>query len=121
MAKKIFIVDDSVFICKTLQDILTSGGYEVVGDANNGQQALLKFKELTPDLVILDLMIPGENGLDILVGLIKENPKVRILVLTAVVNQAVIVEVVQAGAKGFLNKPFQAKSLLAEVKRILAD
>lgn len=121
MPNKILIVDDSSFMCKAVRDILSSNGYEMTEEANDGKQALLKFKEFKPDLVILDLILLGENGLDVLKNLIKENPKTKVLVLSAVSNQASIVEVAQVGAKGFLSKPFQPKSLIEEVRKILRD
>lgn len=121
MSNKILIVDDSSFMCKTVRDILTANGYETVEEANNGEQALLKSKELMPDLVILDLILSNENGLDVLKKLKKENPKIKVLVLTAVSNQAVVVEVAQVGVKGFLNKPFQSKTLIDEIRKILKD
>jgi two-component system chemotaxis response regulator CheY len=119
MSKKILIIDDSVFMCKSVRDIFSTNGYEVVGDVQDGAQALTKFKELTPDIVILDLIMPPEKGLDILKNILKEDPKARVLVLTAVGDHSVMIEVIKAGAMGYINKPFQAKALIDEVKKIL--
>ena len=121
MAKKILIVDDSAFIRITLRDILTTNGYEVVGEADSCDDAIIKFKELSPDLVTLDVVMPGVSGLETLQAIIILDRNAKVLMLTAVDKQSLIVEAIQAGAKGFLIKPFSADGVLSEIKRILED
>lgn len=121
MAKKILIVDDSAFIRTALRDILTDNGYEVAGEAENGGQAIAKFKELLPDLVTMDVVMAGETGLEALKEIINLDRRANVLMVTAMGKQAMVIEALQAGAKGFLIKPFESKAVVAEIKRILKD
>ncbi len=121
MAKKILIVDDSAFIRMALRDILVTNGYEVAGEADSGEQAIIKFKELLPDLVTLDVVMAGESGLEALQGIMNLDRNAKVLMVTAMGKQSMIVDAVQAGAKGFLIKPFEFNAVIAEVKRILKD
>ncbi len=121
MAKKILIVDDSAFIRMALSDILKESGYEVVGEAENGAQAIEKFKALHPDLVTMDVVMAGEGGLQALRELISLDRSANVLMVTAMGKQAMVIEALQAGAKGFLIKPFESKAVIAEIKRILKD
>lgn len=121
MAKKILIVDDSAFIRMALRDILTESGYEVIGEAENGWQAIEKFKELLPDLVTMDVLMADETGLEALKEIMKLDRNAKVLMVTAMGKQAMVVEALQAGAKGFLIKPFESHAVVAEIKRILKE
>ena len=121
MVKRILITDDSSFIRTTLRDILTAGGYEVVGEADSGEQAIIKFQELLPDLVTLDVEMPVKTGLEALKGIMDLDRKAKVLMVTAEGQQATIVTAIQSGAKGFLVKPFKSDDVIAEVKRILGN
>lgn len=121
MAKRILIVDDSAFIRKTLRNILTTNGYEVVGEAESGDEAIIKYKELHPDLVTMDVLMPGVSGLETLQALMILDRNANVLMITVEGKQSMVVESVQVGAKGFLAKPFSASAVLAEVQRILKD
>ena len=121
MAKRILIVDDSAFMRMALRDILTTNDYEVVGEAENGQQAMVKFKEWLPDLVTMDVVMAGETGLEVLRQIMDLDRNAKVLMVTAVSKQSMVVDALQAGAKGFLIKPFELNAVLAEIKRILKD
>ena len=121
MAKRILIVDDSAFMRMALRDILTTSGYEIAGEAENGEQALVKFKELLPDLVTMDVVMAGETGLQVLRRIMDLDRHAQVLMVTAVSKQSMVVDALQAGAKGFLIKPFEGHAVIAEVKRILKD
>ena len=121
MAKRILIVDDAAFIRMTLRNILTTNGYEVVGEADNGDEAIVKYKELQPDLVTMDVMMPGVSGLETLQALMILDGNANVLIITVMGKQSMVAEAMQTGAKGFLIKPFSASAVLAEVKRILKD
>ncbi len=121
MGKRILIVDDSAFMRMALRDILTTNGYEVVGEAENGQQAMGKFKELLPDLVTMDVVMTGQTGLEVLRDIINLDRNAKVLMVTAMGKQAMVVDALQAGAKGFLLKPFEANAVIAEIKRILKE
>jgi len=121
VAKKILIVDDSAFIRMTLRDILTESGYEVVSEAENGAQAIIKFKEFQPDLVTMDVVMAGETGLQALKEIISLDRSAKVLMVSAMSKQAMVIDALQAGAKGFLIKPFEYNAVVAEIKRILKD
>ena len=98
MAKKILITDDAAFMRMMLKDILTKGGYEVVGEAENGQMAIDKFKELQPDLVTLDITMPELDGIGALKGIKAVDPNAVCIMCSAMGQQAMVIESIQAGA-----------------------
>jgi two-component system chemotaxis response regulator CheY len=119
VAKRILIVDDSAFIRMALRDILTENGYEVAGEAENGAQGVMKFKELLPDLVTMDVLMADKTGLEALKEIMNADRNAKVLMVTAMGKQNMVIEAVQAGAKGFLIKPFEPKAVIAEINRIL--
>lgn len=116
---KIMVVDDAAFMRMMLKDILTKGGYEVVGEAENGLKAVDKYKELTPDLVLMDITMPELDG----IGAVKQikglDPNAKIIMCSAMGQQAMVLESIQAGAKDFIVKPFQADRILEAVSKIV--
>ena len=119
MAKKILIVDDAAFMRMTLRDILTKSGYEVAGEAETGEEALSKYDQLKPDLVTMDIVMLGEGGIKSVKEILAKHPAAKILMVSAMGQQALIVEAIQAGAKGFVIKPFKPETVVAEVERIV--
>ena len=119
MSKKILIADDSAFMRMNIRDILTKEGYEVIGEAETGEEAVEKFKQLKPDLVTMDIVMQGTGGITAVKNIIASNSQAKILMLSAMGQQSLIVEAIQAGAKGFAIKPFKAEQVIAEVKRII--
>ena len=119
MAAKVLVVDDAQFMRMMLKNILTSNGYEVAGEAENGVQAIAKYRELKPDLVIMDLIMPEMGGIDAAREMIKEDADARILMCSAMGQQALVVEAIQVGAKDFIVKPFQPSGVLEAVAKAL--
>ena len=119
MAKKILITDDAAFMRMMLKDILTKGGYEVVGEAENGQMAIDKFKELQPDLVTLDITMPELDGIGALKGIKAVDPNAVCIMCSAMGQQAMVIESIQAGAKDFIVKPFQADRVISAVQKVI--
>ncbi|MBR5115841.1 MAG: response regulator [Lachnospiraceae bacterium] len=119
MAKKILITDDAAFMRMMLKDILTKGGYEVVGEAENGQMAIDKFKELQPDLVTLDITMPELDGIGALKGIKAVDPNAVCIMCSAMGQQAMFIESIQAGAKDFIVKPFQADRVISAVQKAI--
>ena len=119
MSKKILIVDDAAFMRMMIKDILTKNGYEVVGEAENGAKAIEKFKELSPDLVIMDITMQELDG----IAAVKEIKKIdgysKIIMCSAMGQQAMVIESIQAGARDFIVKPFQAERVVEAVKKVL--
>ncbi|MGE5576273.1 MAG: response regulator [Syntrophothermus sp.] len=120
MAKKILIIDDAAFMRTMLKDILTKGGYEVVGEAESGTNAIEKFKELQPDLVTMDITMPEMDGISAVKEIKKINPNAVIIMCSAMGQQAMVIDAIQAGAKDFVVKPFQPDRVLDAVKKALA-
>jgi two-component system chemotaxis response regulator CheY len=121
MDARILIVDDAAFMRMMLSDILVEKGIEVVGEAKDGEEALRLFKELKPDLVTMDIVMPGVGGIESIKEVLKIDPAAKILVVSALGQQALVKEAVEAGAKGFLVKPFKPEKVIEEVEKILGE
>ncbi|MFH1542551.1 MAG: response regulator [bacterium] len=121
MSKKILIVDDAAFMRMTLKNIVIKKGYEVVGEAENGEEAIAKYSQLKPDLVTMDIVMLGMDGIATVKKLLESDAKANIVMVSAMGQQALIVEAIQAGAKGFIIKPFTEESVLDELKRITGE
>ncbi|MGI6683997.1 MAG: response regulator [Bacillota bacterium] len=119
MGQKVLLVDDAAFMRMMLKDILTKGGYEIVGEAENGAVALNKYEELAPDLVIMDITMPEMNGLEAVKAIRGIDPQARIIMCSAMGQQAMVIEAIQSGARDFVVKPFQADRILEAVAKAL--
>ena len=119
MANGILIVDDAAFMRMMIKDILTKNGYNVLGEAENGAKAIEKYKELLPDLVIMDITMPEVDGIQAVKEIKKLNNAAKIVMCSAMGQQAMVIEAIQAGAKDFIVKPFQADRVLEAVKKVL--
>lgn len=119
MAHTVLICDDAIFMRTMLSDILTKAGYEVVGEAETGLQAIERYRELKPDLVTMDIVMPDMGGIEAVKEIVKEDPSARILMCSAMGQQALVVEAIQAGAKDFVVKPFQPSRVLEAVQRVV--
>ena len=119
MSKKILIVDDSLYMRAIIKDTLTEAGYEIVGQAANGESAIDLALELQPDLITLDNILPDMLGLDILKVLKEEGLTSKIIMISAVGQQSVVDEGMRLGANSYIVKPFSSEQLLEAVKKIL--
>ncbi len=120
MANGILIVDDASFMRMMIKDILTKNDYEVVGEAENGIQAVEKYKELNPELVIMDITMPEMDGIEAVKEIKKINSDAVIVMCSAMGQQAMVIEAIQAGAKDFIVKPFQADRVIEAVTKALS-
>lgn len=119
MAHRVLVCDDAIFMRTMISDILSGAGYEVVGEAETGVQAIERYKALTPDLVTMDIVMPDMGGIEAVREIVKNNPDAKILMCSAMGQQALVVEAIQAGAKDFVVKPFQPARVLEAVQRVL--
>ncbi|WAA10725.1 response regulator [Fervidibacillus albus] len=119
MSQKILIVDDAAFMRMMIKDILVKNGYEVVGEAQDGKQAVEKFKELQPDLVTMDITMPEMDGIEALKNIQEIDPNAKIIMCSAMGQQAMVIDAIQAGAKDFIVKPFQADRVIEAIKKTL--
>ena len=119
MAKNILICDDAAFMRMMIKDILTKNGYNVAGEAENGMKAVEKFKEVSPDLVLMDITMPEMDGIQALKEIRKTDAGAKVIMCSAMGQQAMVIESIQAGAKDFIVKPFQAERVLEAVKKVV--
>ncbi|MBE3595459.1 MAG: response regulator [Hydrogenibacillus sp.] len=119
MAKRILVVDDAAFMRMMLKDILTKNGYEVVGEAPDGEKAVDMYKELNPDLVTMDITMPEKDGISALKEIKSLDPSAKVIMCSAMGQQAMVIEAIQAGAKDFIVKPFQADRVLEAVRKAI--
>lgn len=117
---KVLIVDDAAFMRMMIKEILTKNGFEVVGEANDGLQAVEKFKELLPDLVTMDITMPEMDGITALKEIKKIDANAKIIMCSAMGQQAMVIDAIQAGAKDFIVKPFQAERVLEAINKTLS-
>jgi len=119
VSTSVLICDDAIFMRTMLGDILQQAGFDVVGEAETGAQAVSKYQQLRPDLVTMDIVMPDMGGIDAVREITKLDPGARVLMCSAMGQQALVVEAIQAGAKDFVVKPFQPSRVLEAVSRVL--
>jgi two-component system chemotaxis response regulator CheY len=115
----VLVCDDAIFMRTMIADILSQAGFEVVGEAESGVQAVDKYRQLQPDLVTMDIVMPDMGGIEAVREICKTHPDAKILMCSAMGQQALVVEAIQAGAKDFIVKPFQPSRVLEAVQRVL--
>jgi len=115
----VLICDDAVFMRSLLREILEQAGYEVVGEATTGAEAVDRYKVLRPDIVTLEVVMPDIGGIDAVREMVKFDPDARVLMCSALGQQALMAEATEAGAREFVVKPFQPSRVLEAVQRVL--
>lgn len=121
MGNKILIVDDAAFMRMMIKDILVKNGYEVVGEAQDGVEAVEKFKELRPDLVTMDITMPEMDGITALKKIREIDSNAKVIMCSAMGQQAMVIDAIKAGAKDFIVKPFQADRVLEAVRKTIGN
>jgi two-component system chemotaxis response regulator CheY len=116
---RVLVVDDAAFMRKLLSDALASGGHEVVGEAGNGTEAVVRYQELRPELTTLDITMPEKDGLAALAEIMTLDPAAKVVMCSALGQEAKVLEAVRLGAKDFVVKPFQPARVLEAVGKAL--
>lgn len=119
MGRKVLITDDTAFMRMTLRNILEKNGYEVVGDAEDGQVAVDKYMELRPDLVTMDITMPRMDGITAIKKIMEVDPQAKIVVCSAMGQKALVIEALNAGARDFIVKPFQAERIINAIQKVM--
>lgn len=119
MGERILVVDDAAFMRMMIKDILVKNGFDVVGEAADGAQAIEKFQDLKPDLVTMDITMPEMDGITALKEIKKSHPDAKIIMCSAMGQQAMVIDAIQAGAKDFIVKPFAADRVIEAIKKTL--
>lgn len=117
---RVLITDDAAFMRMQLKDIISKLGHEVVGEADNGATAVQLANELKPDLITMDITMPEMNGVDATRSIRGTNPEVKIIVCSAMGQQSMVVDAIQAGANDFVVKPFNAERIKESIDRVLS-
>lgn len=118
MGKMLLVVDDAAIIRKIIKDMARDAGWEIVGEAANGQEAIEQYQELHPDAVTLDLVMPEHDGLHALHGIMEFDPQARILLVSALEQRGVLKDAFKAGAADFVAKPFDKRSLQETLEQL---
>ncbi|UCZ55328.1 response regulator [Bacillus shivajii] len=119
MMAKVLIVDDAAFMRMMIKDILTKNDFDVVGEAADGSQAVDLYKEHSPDIVTMDITMPEMDGITALKEIRKHDPNAKVIMCSAMGQQAMVIDAIQAGAKDFIVKPFQADRVLEAINKTL--
>ena len=119
MAKNILICDDAALMRMMIKDVLSKNGYTVCGEAENGLRAVEKYNELHPDLVLMDITMPEMDGIAALKKIKAMDPSAVVIMCSAMGQQAMVIESIQAGARDFIVKPFQAERVIEAVKKVI--
>lgn len=119
MNETVLICDDAIFMRTMIGDILKQAGFRVVGEAASGVEAVERYRELKPDLVTMDIVMPEMGGIDAVREILKDDPAAKVLMCSAMGQQALVIEAIQAGARDFVVKPFQPSRVLEAVQRVL--
>ena len=116
---RVLVVDDAAFMRATLRDIFSRNAFTVVGEAKNGVEALALYGELKPGLVTMDIVMPEMGGIEAVRRIVQVDPGARIIMCSAMGQQALVIEAIQAGARDFVIKPFQAARVLEAAGRAM--
>lgn len=116
--KRVLVVDDAAFMRISIRNIISKNGYQVVGEAGNGAEAVQKYTELRPDITTMDITMPDVNGLDALKQIRKIDPGAVIIMVSALGQESMVRDAVMAGAKGFVVKPFKEETIMAALSKL---
>jgi two-component system chemotaxis response regulator CheY len=119
MSKRILLVDDAVFMRMKLKDILEKNGYEVVGEAQNGLEAIEKYMSEKPDLVTMDITMPEMDGVTALKKIKEFDPKAKVIMCSAMGQQSMVMDAIQAGAIDFIVKPFDNDRVIESLNKAI--
>lgn len=119
MAIRVLVVDDAAFMRMMIKDILSKNGYDVVGEAENGLRAVEKYQELKPDLTTMDITMPEMDGITAVKEIKKIDAAAKVIMCSAMGQQAMVIEAIQSGARDFIVKPFQPDRVLEAVRKAI--
>jgi len=116
---RILVADDASFMRQMIREIIEAEGHEVCGEASDGIEAVEKWKDLQPDLCTMDIVMPRRSGIDAVRGIVELDPTARIVMCSALGQETLVNEALQAGAKDFIVKPFKPSAVLDTLKRAI--
>jgi two-component system, chemotaxis family, chemotaxis protein CheY len=121
MPKRVLIVDDASFMRNMLREIFLEAGFEVVGEATHGIEAVQRHQELKPDLTTMDIVMPYKDGVEATREIVRAHPQALVIICSALGQESLVLEALEAGATDFVVKPFRAEEVLAVVRKALGE
>jgi two-component system chemotaxis response regulator CheY len=121
MARKVLVVDDVPFVRKTISRILSDANYQVIGEAEDGIQAIQQYRKLQPDVVTMDVVMPNMSGIEATRKITQLDKSSRIVMISAMEQENLVMEAINAGARDYLLKPFSAAELLKTIDRLFSS
>ncbi|MCW3133857.1 MAG: response regulator [Methanophagales archaeon] len=118
---RVLLVDDSTYIRTVLGSIITEAGFEVAGEAADGEEAIRKYMHLKPDLVLMDVIMEPMDGRAATKAILDKDPEARILMVTVLEDKDILVDLMQIGAKGYITKPFSKDKIAEKIKEIMGE
>ncbi len=115
----VLIVDDTLFMRASIKQMLEAKGHSVAGEASNGVEAIEKFAAVKPDVILMDITMPDMDGLEALKRIKEIDPNAKVVMCTAMGQQAMVAKAVELGAQQFIVKPFQAERLIAAIDSVM--
>lgn len=116
---RVLVADDASFMRQMIRDIIQPEGFEVVGEASDGVEVLEQFRELAPDVVLMDIVMPKRSGIDAVKALVAEEPGATVVMCSALGQETLVMEAIQAGAKDFIVKPFKPDAVIGTLRKVL--
>ena len=117
--KRVLIADDASFMRQMIRDIIEPEGYEVVGEASDGVEVVEKFRKLRPDLVMMDIVMPKRSGIDAVRAIRSEDAGATVVMCSALGQETLVMEAIQAGAKDFIVKPFKPDAVITTLAKVV--
>ena len=119
--KKVLIADDSKFMRMIIRKILSKYGYSITGEASNGEEVVEKYAKLLPDVVTMDIVMPKMDGIEAVKRIMQLDPKAKIVMVTALGQEQLVLEAIRSGAKEFVIKPFNEAQVIDAMDKIVAS
>lgn len=121
MGKRIMVVDDSRMVKLRMEDLLAETEYEIAAYCRSGEEAVEQYGQVLPDVVTMDIIMPGMDGLEASQAILEEHPEAKIIMVSSLAYDDTFEEAKSIGAKGFIDKPFDREQLLALLDQVLSE
>lgn len=119
MSSRVLVADDASFMRQMIREIIEPEGFEVVGEATDGVEVVERFRELQPDVVTMDIVMPKRSGIDAVKGILEVAPDARVVMCSALGQETLVMEALEAGARDFIVKPFKPESVVDTLRKVL--